>query len=41
MEEKRKRYSEEFRRKTIEDLEQTNKTVTQLARELGSGVTLS
>jgi transposase len=39
MGEKRKHYSEEFRRKTIEHLEQTHKTVTQLSRELDIGVT--
>lgn len=35
----RKQYSEEFRRKTVEHMEQTHKTLTQLARELDIGVT--
>lgn len=39
MREKRQHYSEEFRRKTIEHLEQTHKTVTQLSRELDIGLT--
>lgn len=34
MENKRKRYDEEFKRKAVEHLEQTNKTLAQLAREL-------
>ncbi|MCK9858086.1 transposase [Paenibacillus sp. ATY16] len=39
MDQKRKRYSEEFRRKTIEHLEETKKSLTQLSRELDIGVT--
>ncbi|WP_410772660.1 transposase [Fontibacillus sp. BL9] len=39
MGQKRKHYTEEFRRKTIEHLEQTHKTLTQLSRELDIGVT--
>jgi transposase len=39
MREKRKHYTQEFRRKTIEHLEQTHKTLTQLSRELDIGVT--
>ncbi|KQX60763.1 transposase [Paenibacillus sp. Root444D2] len=37
--EKRKHYTQEFRRKTIEHLEQTHKSLTQLSRELDIGVT--
>lgn len=39
MREKYQRYSEDFKRKTIEHFEQTNKTLTQLSRELDVSLT--